>query len=64
MTKAPVAKMSTNVDLDVAVLVLAEITLVVIDAVAVVQWDSTVSVDVVWISTNVLVTLVHLENSV
>ena len=43
---------------------LAEIMLVVIDAVAVVQWDSTVSVDVVWISTNVLVTLVHLENSV
>ena len=49
---------------DVAVLVLAEITLVVIDVVAVVQWDSTVSVDVVWISTNVPVTLVHLANSV
>ena len=45
------------------VLVLVEITLVVIDAVAVVQWASTVSVDVAWISTNVPVTHVHLVNS-
>ena len=46
------------------VLALVEITLVVIDAVAVVQWASTDSADVVWTSTSVPVTHVHLANSV
>ena len=45
------------------VLALAEIMLVVIDAVAVAQWASTDSADVVWTSTNVPVTHVHLVNS-